>query len=86
MVRVCTDYASVELVVVFGSVVRGQARPDSDVDVGVLGGGFWGQLGIATDVGRRLDKESHVVDLASLHYSRRLRLRREYGNRLSPAR
>ncbi|MCG8555316.1 MAG: nucleotidyltransferase domain-containing protein [Proteobacteria bacterium] len=31
----------VELIVVFGSVARDRPRPDSDLDVAVLGGGFW---------------------------------------------
>jgi predicted nucleotidyltransferase len=30
----------VELVLLFGSVARGQARPDSDVDVAVFGSGL----------------------------------------------
>jgi uncharacterized protein len=64
LARDCAKYPGVELVVAFGSVARGQARPDSDVDVGVWGGGFWGQLAIGTDIGRRIDKEPHVVDLA----------------------
>jgi predicted nucleotidyltransferase len=65
LAQVCAGYPGVELVVVFGSVMRGQARPDSDVDIGVQGGGFWGQLDIGTDIGRRVDKDPHVVDLAT---------------------
>jgi predicted nucleotidyltransferase len=59
------DYPSVDLVVVFGSQVTGKARPDSDVDVGIQGGGFWEQLAIGTSIGARLNKEPHVVDLGT---------------------
>jgi predicted nucleotidyltransferase len=55
----------VELVALFGSCVRGGARPDSDVDVAVRGGGFWEQLGVAEEVGRAFGREAHVVDLAT---------------------
>jgi predicted nucleotidyltransferase len=58
------DVADVRLVVVFGSVARGQARPDSDVDIGILGGGFWPQLELGSRVAARLHREPHVVDLA----------------------
>jgi hypothetical protein len=33
------------------------------VDVAVLGGGFWDQLGLGSDVGGLLGREPHVVDL-----------------------
>jgi len=55
---------SVVLVVLFGSTVKGKARPDSDIDVGVLGRGFWDQLAIGTAIGSALGREAHVVDLA----------------------
>jgi len=42
------DYPSVDLVVVFGSQATGKARPDSDVDVGIRGGGFWEQLAMGS--------------------------------------
>jgi predicted nucleotidyltransferase len=58
-------WPGVTLVVVFGSVPAGRARPDSDVDIGVLGGGFWDQLGLGSELGRRLGREPHVVDLAT---------------------
>ena len=60
---VVVDVPEVRLVVVFGSVARGDASPDSDVDVGVVGGGFWDQLGVGAKVGERLQREAHVVDL-----------------------
>jgi predicted nucleotidyltransferase len=65
LTSLAASYPSVELVVVFGSQVTGTARPDSDVDVGVLGGGFWHQLAVGTTVGKQLNKEPHVVDLGT---------------------
>lgn len=51
------------LVVLFGSVARGGARSDSDVDIGVLGGGFWQQLALGSALAGELGREPHVVDL-----------------------
>jgi predicted nucleotidyltransferase len=53
------------LIVLFGSVARGQARPDSDVDIAVLGPEFWGGLAIGAELGGSLGREPHVVDLAT---------------------
>jgi len=63
LARVCAGHAGVRLVALFGSVAREAARADSDVDVAVLGGGFWDQLGLGSDVGGLLGREPHVVDL-----------------------
>ena len=60
-----TQWPDVRLVAIFGSVVRGTARPESDVDVAVLGGSFWDQLAIGSEVSRYLRREPHVVDLAA---------------------
>lgn len=60
-----TQWPQVRLVVLFGSTVRGTARPDSDVDIGVLGGSFWEQLGVGSDLARVYGREPHVVDLAT---------------------
>jgi predicted nucleotidyltransferase len=62
--RFCAAYPEVRLIVLFGSLIRGQARPDSDLDIGVLGGGLWDQLAVGTEVGRTAGREPHVVDLA----------------------
>jgi predicted nucleotidyltransferase len=51
------------LVVLFGSVARGIARADSDVDIGVVGGGFWQQLALGSALAGELGREPHVVDL-----------------------
>jgi predicted nucleotidyltransferase len=51
------------LVVLFGSVARGQSLPWSDVDIGVLGAGFWDGLRVGADIARLLGREPHVVEL-----------------------
>jgi predicted nucleotidyltransferase len=63
--RLVVRWPEVRLIVVFGSVATGKARPESDVDVGVLGGGFWDQLDVGSEVGRLAGREAHVVDLAA---------------------
>jgi len=63
--RMASGCPGLRLVVLFGSVARQQARPDSDVDVGVLGGGFWDGLRIGAAVGARLGREPQVVDLGT---------------------
>jgi predicted nucleotidyltransferase len=63
LVRTCAGYAGVRLVALFGSVAREAARVDSDLDVAVLGGGFWDQCGLGSALGGLLGREPHVVDL-----------------------
>jgi len=58
------DVPDVRLVVLFGSVARGGARADSDVDIGILGGGFWPQLELGSRIAAGLGREPHIVDLA----------------------
>jgi predicted nucleotidyltransferase len=65
LARAPARWAELQLVVVFGSVATSRARPDSDIDVGVLGGGFWEQLEAGTEVGRVSGREAQVVDLAA---------------------
>lgn len=55
----CADSAT--RVVLFGSVARGDARPDSDVDVGVLEGEFWPAHRLGAAIGAALGREAHVV-------------------------
>jgi predicted nucleotidyltransferase len=63
LARACAGHAGVRLVALFGSVAREAARADSDVDVAVLGGEFWDQCGLGSDLGGLLGREPHVVDL-----------------------
>jgi predicted nucleotidyltransferase len=53
------------LVVLFGSVATGKARPDSDADIAVLSGDFWKSLELGSALAAQLGREPHVVDLAS---------------------
>lgn len=55
----------IRLVIVFGSVARSTARPDSDVDIGILGGGFWDQLAVGGEIAAAYGREPHVVDLGA---------------------
>ncbi len=55
----------VELVGVVGSVARGEARPDSDIDVvyDVIGqADLWGLSGLMADLEDRLGRRIDVVD------------------------
>jgi uncharacterized protein len=52
-----------ELVVVFGSVARGDARPGSDVDIGILGAEFWAAHRLGSELGAALGREPLVVQL-----------------------
>jgi predicted nucleotidyltransferase len=63
--RLCAAHPEVRLMVAFGSAVRGQARADSDLDIGVLGGTLWEQLAVGTELGRATHREPHVMDLAT---------------------
>jgi predicted nucleotidyltransferase len=56
------------LVILFGSITRsrsiaGGPRIDSDVDLALLGGDYWLQLGLGSELAARLGREPHVVDL-----------------------
>ena len=60
---VFAHHESVEVALLFGSHARGSARPDSDVDVAVLGRGM-DRLAIAAALSARVRREVDVVDLA----------------------
>ena len=57
----------VRLALLFGSVVRGLARPDSDLDVAVLGRGL-DLPTLAADLSLAAGREVDVVDLAQAGY------------------
>lgn len=61
--RLCREVASVRLVVLFGSVARGQALPMSDLDIGILGAEFWQGLHIGAELARLCGHQPHVVEL-----------------------
>ncbi len=56
---------------VFGSVARGEDRPDSDVDllvkVGKLPFGIWGFVGLKQDLEQALGKKVDVISEAALN-------------------
>jgi predicted nucleotidyltransferase len=57
----------VHLALLFGSSARGQARPDSDADVAVLGRDL-DLLGLAADLAAAAGREVDVVDLEQAGY------------------
>ena len=61
--RLGRDVAGLRLIVLFGSVARGQASPMSDLDIGILGAEFWQGLQIGADLARLCGREPHVVEL-----------------------
>lgn len=57
--RALGDEPPLRLAVVFGSVARGQARPDSDVDIGILPADPELPLSAELDLQRRLEQACH---------------------------
>jgi len=64
--RVLAGRADVEVALLFGSRARGDHRPDSDVDVAVLGPAD--RLALAAELSRATGHEVEVVDLAAAGY------------------
>ena len=62
---VARRYPEARLVVLFGSVARGEAVPWSDADVGVAGLPFWRGLELGAELGAMVGREVHVIDLDS---------------------
>jgi len=56
-------FGDARLIVLFGSVVRGDARPWSDVDIGVAGVSLLRGGEIGSVVSAVVGREPHVVDL-----------------------
>jgi predicted nucleotidyltransferase len=60
---VARAFPDAQLVVLFGSLARGQEAAWSDADVGVSGVGFWRGLQIGAAIAAALHREAHVVEL-----------------------
>jgi predicted nucleotidyltransferase len=58
------EYSEADLVVLFGSVARGEPASWSDADVAVSGLAFWRALELGSRLAGELGREPHVVDLA----------------------
>lgn len=71
--RVVAESATnVEAVIVFGSVARGDARPDSDVDLAVIAHEKWdGRADVAQAVQERVGNGCDVLHLTPAELSRR---------------
>ncbi len=61
--RLAGEMPGLRLVVLFGSVARGRPLPWSDVDIGVVGAGFWPGLHLGVELARWFGREPHVVEL-----------------------
>ncbi len=66
MGRALADRADIEVAILFGSRARGDARPNSDVDLAVAGA--VDRLALAADLSRAIGHEVDVVDLAAGGY------------------
>jgi predicted nucleotidyltransferase len=75
--RIAADCPGLTLIVLFGSVARGGARADSDVDIGVLGASFWDGLKVGAELAGCFGREPHVVDLATANDLLRFQAARE---------
>lgn len=71
------DRDALALVVLFGSVAAGTARPDSDLDVAVLPAGDWSASDEAELIGALEDASGREIDLVRLDHVDDLVLRRE---------
>jgi predicted nucleotidyltransferase len=56
-------FTDARLIVLFGSVARGDPLAWSDADIGIAGSEFWRALEIGGALASRLGREPHVVDL-----------------------
>jgi predicted nucleotidyltransferase len=64
--RALADRADIEVAILFGSRARGDARPDSDVDLAVAG--VVDRLALTAELSRATGHEVEVVDLAAAGY------------------
>jgi predicted nucleotidyltransferase len=70
-------FSGARLIVVFGSIARGNPASWSDLDVAVSGAPFWEALEIGARLGRCLGREPHVVELESASDWLRFRVAQE---------
>lgn len=77
LAAIASRFPEVKLVVLFGSVARGQALPTSDADFAVLGSSFWSGLSLGAELGRALGREPHVVELETASDLRRMQVVRD---------
>ena len=72
LTRVVRDAASnVEAVIVFGSVARGEAYADSDIDLVVIAPEAWdGRADLQRQVNERLGNDCDVLHLTRQHFAR----------------
>jgi uncharacterized protein YutE (UPF0331/DUF86 family)/predicted nucleotidyltransferase len=75
--RLAERTPGLRLAVLFGSVARGQALPDSDADIALLGGDFWPALSAGAEIAAQLGREPHVVDLATANDALRFHVARD---------
>lgn len=75
--RIAARYGDAKLVVVFGSLARGEARQDSDADVAVLGVEFWPAHRLGAELGAALEREAHVVELETASDQLRFEIARD---------
>jgi len=66
LTRALAGRADVDLALLFGSRARGDHRPDSDVDVAILG--HVDRLALAADLSRATGHDVQVVDLDAAAY------------------
>lgn len=64
--RALAGRRGVEVALLFGSRARGEHRPDSDVDLAVLGN--VDRLAMAAELSQALGQEVEVIDLAAAGY------------------
>jgi predicted nucleotidyltransferase len=75
--RVAPSCPGLKLIVLFGSVARGEPHASSDVDIGVLGATFWDGLKVGSEIAASIGREPHVVDLATASDLLRFRVARD---------
>ena len=63
-----TEHRAVRLAILFGSIARGKANDESDVDLAVVAPAI-DHLGLARDVSLAVGREVQIVDLEQVGYA-----------------